>query len=415
MSGVESIAAAAKEAARALRATTPEQRTAGIRSMAKGLRASGDRIRRANEEDLNAAAEAGLPAAKVDRLKLDPKRIEAMAKGLDAVAGLPDPIGKVLDKHTGPSGLEVHRVRIPLGVVLMIFEARPNVTAEAGALCLRASNAAILRGGSEAARSNAAIGEVLSGALESAGLPARAIQTVKESGHDAVRELLRYDRYIDLVIPRGGEGLIRAVAEQSRIPVLKHYRGNCHVYVDDEADLAMAEEIVFNAKVQHPATCNAAEKLLVHAGVAGTFLPKIAERLRKAGVRLRGDEAARAVDAGIEAVEKEDWETEYLDLVMAVRIVPDLDEAIRHIEAHGSGHTDAIVTRNEAHARRFLNEVDSASVLWNASTRMADGGEFGLGAEIGISTDRLHARGPMGAEELTTTKWVAVGRGTVRE
>jgi glutamate-5-semialdehyde dehydrogenase len=405
------LAAAARRASVGLRKAGAGLRTEAIAAMARGIRAESKEILEANAADL---AEATGSKARLDRLTLTPERVEEMARGVEAVAKLPDPIGRVVDERVGPSGLRVTRVRAPLGVILMIYEARPNVTAEAGALCLRASNAAILRGGSEARRSNAAIGRAIQAALGAAGLPPESIQVVPRPEHEAVGALLRLDRDIDLVIPRGGEELIRRVARESAIPVLKHYRGNCHVYVDAAADLSMAEEIAFNSKAQRPATCNAAEKLLVHEKVAAAFLPRMGERLRAAGVEIRADERARALMAGAAAAVEEDWEREYLDLVIGVKVVRDLDEAIAHINARGSAHTDAIVTGDEAAARRFLDEVDSASVLWNASTRMADGGEFGLGAEIGISTDKLHARGPMGAEELTTTKWLAWGAGHLR-
>jgi glutamate-5-semialdehyde dehydrogenase len=328
------------------------------------------------------------------------------------VAGLADPIGKVFDESIAPSGMQVRRVRVPLGVVLFIYESRPNVTSDAAAICLKASNAVILRGGKEAKESNAAIVAILSEALASQGLPTDAVQTVPSYDHASVNELLGMAGLIDLVIPRGGETLIRAVAEHSRIPVLKHFLGNCHVYVEATADPAMAEEIVFNAKVQRPAVCNAAEKLLVDEEIAPEFLPRVARRLSM--VELRGDEAARRILPDIAAATEQDWYEEYLDLVMGVKIVADLDAAIRHINTYSSAHTDAIVTSDEAAARRFLQEVDSASVLWNASPRMADGGCFGLGAEIGISTDKLHARGPMGVEELTSYKWVVIGSGQIR-
>ncbi len=409
---MEALAAAARRASVELRKAGSARRSEAIRAIAEGIRRSAKDILSANEADL---AEATGSAARRDRLQLTPARVEEMARGVETVATLPDPIGRIVDERTGPSGIRVTRVRAPLGVILMIYEARPNVTAEAGALCLRASNAAILRGGSEAKRSNAAIGRAIQAGLAAAGLPAAAIQVVPRTEHEAVGELLKLDRHIDLVIPRGGEELIRRVAAESRIPVLKHFRGNCHVYVDAAADLATAEEIAVNSKVQRPATCNAAEKLVVHEKVAAQFLPRVAERLRKAGCEIRADERARALIPGSSAATAEDWEKEYLDLVIGVKVVRDLDEAIRHINTYGSAHTDTIVTRDEAAARRFLDEVDSASVLWNASTRMADGGEFGLGAEIGISTDKLHARGPMGAEELTTTKWVVYGTGQVRK
>lgn len=405
------LAAAARRASVVLRKGGAGRRTDAIKEIAHGIRAASKEILEANAADV---AEATGSGARIDRLRLTPERVEEMARGVEAVAKLPDPIGRVVDERVGPSGLRVTRVRAPLGVILMIYEARPNVTAEAGALCLRASNAAILRGGSEAKRSNTAIGRVIQAALEAAGLPPESIQVVPRPEHEAVGVLLKLDREIDLVIPRGGEELIRRVVRESAIPVLKHYRGNCHVYVDAAADLGMAEEIAYNSKVQRPATCNAAEKLLVHENVAAAFLPRIGDRLRGAGVEIRADERARKLIEGAVAAVEEDWEREYLDLVIAVKIVSNLDEAIRHINERGSAHTDTIVTGDEAAARRFLEEVDSASVLWNASTRMADGGEFGLGAEIGISTDKLHARGPMGAEELTTTKWMGWGAGHIR-
>jgi glutamate-5-semialdehyde dehydrogenase len=296
----------------------------------------------------------------------------------------------------------------------MIFESRPNVTAEAAALCLRAGNSVLLKGGHEAARTNRMIATCLQGAVAQEGLPTDAIQLV-EGGHEAINELLLLDRWIDLVIPRGGEGLIRAVVEKARMPVIKHYKGNCHVYVDEAADPIMARTIVVNAKTQRPATCNAAEKLLIHERVAEKMLPQIAERLLKAGVKLRGDDFARRLIKDMKVATEEDWSEEYLDLIMSVKVVKDLDEAIRHINTYGSSHTDAIVTGNEQTARRFMNEVDSSSVMWNCSTRLADGGQYGLGAEIGISTERLHARGPMGADELTCLKWVVTGTGQLRQ
>jgi glutamate-5-semialdehyde dehydrogenase len=382
--------------------------------MAAAIREAAPAIAAANVRDLEAARAAGLPASKLDRLLLDAPRIEAVARGLDHIAMLPDPVGRVLDQRTGPSGISVSRVRVPLGVILMIFEARPNVTAEAAALCLRAGNAVLLRGGSEARHTNAAVGDALTTALERSALPAAAVQVITSPDHAVVGELLQRDGEIDLVIPRGGERLIRAVVEQSRIPVLKHYRGNCHVYVDAAADLDMAEEIAFNAKVQRPGVCNAMEHLLVHADVAGTLLPRLGARLAEAGVALRADGRARSLLPDAAHATDADWDEEYLDLILGVKVVDSADEAIRHINAHGSRHSDAIVTADEEVATRFLTEVDSASVLWNASTRLADGGEYGLGAEIGISTDKLHARGPMGAEELTCAKWVVVGTGQVR-
>jgi glutamate-5-semialdehyde dehydrogenase len=408
------VASAARVAATTLRGSTAEQRTEAIRAMARGMRAAAPAIQEANARDTDAARAAGLTDAKLDRLRLDGDRIEAVAEGLDNVASLPDPVGAVVDHRIGPSGISVSRVRAPLGVILMIFEARPNVTAEAAALCLRAGNAVILRGGSEARFTNAAIGRVLEHALASAGMPTAAVQMINRPDHEAVGELLLLDQDIDLVIPRGGERLIRAVVEQSRIPVLKHYRGNCHVYVDESADLEMAARIAFNSKVQRPGVCNAMEHLLVHSAVAERLLPPLAARLHEAGVALRADRRAQSLMPAAVAATPEDWDEEYLDLILGVKVVDSADQAIAHINEHGSRHSDAIVTSDEKTAHRFLHEVDSASVLWNASTRLADGGEYGLGAEIGISTDKLHARGPMGAEELTCAKWVVVGSGQVR-
>jgi glutamate-5-semialdehyde dehydrogenase len=413
VSTYEDQARRARDAAAALRRTSPIQRSSAIRAMSVKVRTRMHDILEANAADLDDARRDGLAEAKLDRLRLDEKRLEEVARGLEAVAAIPDPVGKVYDERRGPTGIKVQRVRVPLGVILMVFEARPNVTAEAAALCLRSGNAVLLRGGKEAVRSNRMLGACLQSAAAQEGMPGDAIQMV-EGGHDAVDELLRLDQYIDVVIPRGGEGLIRSVAEKSRIPVIKHYKGVCHVYVDADANQAMAVSVVFNAKVQRPATCNAAEKLLIHERVAPTLLPMIAKKLREAKVELRGDPAACRLVPGMKPAADADWTEEYLDLVLAVKVVADLDEAIRHVNRYGSAHTDAIITQSEASARRFLNEVDSSSVMWNCSTRLADGGQYGLGAEIGISTDRLHARGPMGAEELTCLKWVVTGEGQLR-
>ncbi|MGH7550693.1 MAG: glutamate-5-semialdehyde dehydrogenase [Gemmatimonadota bacterium] len=409
----EDQARRAREAAAGLRRSSPAQRTAAIRAMADGLRRRERDVLESNLADIDDARRDGRSESRLDRLRLDVDRLETVACGLEAVATLPDPVGKVHDESRGPAGIRVQRVRVPIGVILMIFEARPNVTAEAAALCLRSGNAVLLRGGKDAARSNRIIGACLQEAITEKGLPADAIQMV-EGGHDSVDELLNLDRYIDLVIPRGGEGLIRSVVEKSRIPVIKHYKGNCHVYVDVDANPTMAISIVYNAKVQRPATCNAAEKLLIHEGVAGELLPMMARALREAKVELRGDATACRIVPGIKPATERDWTEEFLDLVMAVKVVKDVDEAVRHIATYGSAHTDAIVTGNEATAQKFLREVDSSSVMWNCSTRMADGGQYGLGAEIGISTDRLHARGPMGAEELTSLKWIVIGEGHLR-
>jgi glutamate-5-semialdehyde dehydrogenase len=413
MTPIEDQAKRAKDAAVALRRANPNQKANAIRAMGARLKSRLPDILEANKADVDQAKADRLSDAKIDRLKLDEKRVDEIIKGLEAVASQPDPVGKVFDERKGASGITCKRVRVPIGVILMIFESRPNVTAEAAAICLKSSNAVLLKGGHEAARTNRMIATCLQGAVSQEGMPSDAIQMI-EGGHEAVDELLLLDKYIDLVIPRGGEGLIRAVVEKSRIPVIKHYKGNCHVYVDEAADPIMARTIVVNAKTQRPATCNAAEKLLIHERVAEKMLPLIAERLIKAGVKLRGDDAARRIVKEIKPASDQDWDEEYLDLIMSVKVVKDLDEAIRHINTRGSAHTDAIVTGNEAAAKRFLNEVDSSSVMWNCSTRLADGGQYGLGAEIGISTERLHARGPMGAEELTCLKWVVTGDGQLR-
>jgi glutamate-5-semialdehyde dehydrogenase len=389
------MALEARAAARTLKSLPTARKDGILRAMAAAVRGARAAIERANSDDLAAS----MPDALRERLRVD---VEAIARSLEAIAALPDPIGRI-EPRRAPGGFTLYRRRVPLGVILMIFEARPNVTPEAGALCLKSGNAALLKGGAEAQRTNEAIMAALAGVV-----PPGAIQLLP-GGHAAVGELLRMDDLIDLVIPRGGESLIRAVAAESRIPVLKHDRGNCHVYVDAAADLDMALRIVENAKCQRPATCNAAEKVVVHEAVASAFIP----RLASLGVELRGDERARAILA-MKPASEADWEAEYLDRVLGVKVVAGIEEAIDHIERYGSHHTDAIVTRDEATARRFLDAVDSATVLWNASTRLADGGVFGLGAEVGISTGRLHARGPMGLEELTTYKWVVEGRGDLR-
>lgn len=414
MSLVEDQAKRAREASVLLRRATASAKSAAIKAMGARLKSRLPDILEANKADLDQAKSEKMADAKLDRLKLDEKRVDEISKALVAVGDQPDPVGKVFDERKMPSGIVCKRVRVPIGVILMIYESRPNVTAEAAALCVRSGNAVLLKGGHEAARTNRMIATCLQGAISQEGLPADAVQMV-EGGHDAVDELLKLDRWIDLVIPRGGEGLIRSVAEKARMPVIKHYKGNCHVYVDEAADPIMARTIVLNAKTQRPGTCNAAEKLLIHEKVAEKMLPQIAERLLKAGVKLRGDDAARRLVQDMKVASEQDWDEEYLDLIMSVKVVKDVDEAIRHINTRGSAHTDAIVTANETTAKRFLNEVDSSSVMWNCSTRLADGGQYGLGAEIGISTERLHARGPMGAEELTCLKWVVTGQGQLRQ
>jgi glutamate-5-semialdehyde dehydrogenase len=366
---------------------------------------------------MKASAGYGLSAAMQDRLRLDEKRIASMAKGLREVAALPDPVGRVLDERTRPNGLKLRKVATPIGVVVIIYESRPNVTADAASLCFKSGNATILRGGKEAIHSNMAIASLMIEAAKATlpSFPEHAIQVVPTTDREAIRELLSLTQYVDLCMPRGGEGLIRAVTECSKVPVIKHYKGVCHVYVDERADLGMAEEIALNAKVQRPAVCNAMETLLVHSAAAERFLPRLAGRLEEYKVELRGDEAARRIlGEAVKRATETDYTTEYNDFVLNIRVVDDLGQAIEHINTFGSAHSDSIVTADESRAQRFLAEVDSATVYWNASTRFTDGGEFGMGAEIGISTDKIGARGPMGLEELTTYKWLCFGSGQVR-
>ena len=384
-------------------------------AMADALEASGEEILAANGRDLAAAPGYGLNAAAVDRLKLDAARVRAMAEGVRQVASLPDPCGEIIREWTRPNGITITKIRVPIGVVGIIYESRPNVTADAAVLCLKSGNACILRGGKEAIHSNTAIARALSAGAVKAGLPAEVIQLVPFIDREGVRLLAQMDRYLDVIVPRGGHALIEAVVEHARMPVIKHYHGVCHVYVDQVADLAMAEEIAVNAKCQRPGVCNAMETLLVHREVAEKFLPSVARALRDQGVELRGDRrTVEVLGAGIKAATEEDWTTEYLDLILSIRVVDSLEAAIDHIEHYGSHHSDSIVTTDEAAARKFLAAVDSAAVFWNVSTRFSDGGEFGFGAEIGISTDKLHARGPMGLEELTTYKYLVTGDGQVR-
>jgi glutamate-5-semialdehyde dehydrogenase len=368
-----------------------------------------------NGKDLQEGERRGLSKALMDRLTLNAKRIGEMAQGLREVAALPDPVGEVVGMRRRPNGMQVGRVRVPIGVIGIIYESRPNVTADSAALCLKAGNAVFLRGGSEAIHSNRAIVGVLSAAGEKAGLPADAITFVDTTDRQAVHEMLKLDESIDLIIPRGGEELIKTVSEHARMPVIKHDKGLCHTYVDEDADLAKAERIAFNAKVQRPATCNATETLLVHQKTAPVFLPGMIRRFLDAGVELRGCPKTRTFGEGIREAVEEDWKTEHLDLILNVRVVADMDEAIVHMRTYGSRHSEAIVTENHSRAMRFLQEVDAAAVFVNASTRLHDGYQFGLGAEIGISTTRIHARGPMGLEELTSLKFIVLGDGQIRE
>jgi len=372
-------------------------------------------IQEENKKDLLRAGEMGLSNAMIDRLTVKDSTIKSMANGLREVVRIPDPVGSMSNTWLRPNGLEVSRMRIPLGVIGIIYESRPNVTVDAAGLCLKAGNAVILRGGSEALHSNQALSAIISNALKESGLPEGAAQVVPVRDRDAVNVLLKQEEFIDLIIPRGGEGLIRFVVENSKIPVLKHYKGVCHVYVDEGADIAMAEDICFNAKVQRPGVCNAMETMLVHKSVSENFLPAMAKRFVEAGVEIRGcPETCRILPEAANAVE-EDWPAEFLDLVLAVKVVEDMQEAITHIARYGSSHTDVIVTSDYNRARRFVREVDSSVVIVNASTRFNDGGQLGLGAEIGISTSKLHAFGPMGVNELTTTKFVVFGEGQVRD
>ena len=413
MSDVRDACAAAKAAAPALAQATAAQRDAALEAMAAALDASHARVLEANATDLATAREEGVSTALQDRLSLTSERLEGIAAALRELIDLPDPVGVVERGFTRPNGLEIRQVRVPLGVVAMVYEGRPNVTVDAAGLAVKSGNACVLRGSRTAIHSNTALAEILREALAGQGLPADAVSLIADTSRDSVAELGRARGLVDLLIPRGGAGLINAVVEQSSVPVIETGVGNCHVYVDRAADLDRAVEIVVNAKTHRPSVCNAAETLLVHADVAGKALPRLAAELSAAGVELRGDERARS-HASMTPAAAEDWDAEYLDLILAVGVVDGLDEAIAHVAAHGTGHTEAIVTEDRAAARRFTAEVDAAAVMVNASTRFTDGGEFGFGAEIGISTQKLHARGPMGLAELTTTKYVVEGDGQVR-
>ena len=394
---------------------TTRRKNAILEAMAAELDARRTDLQAANSLDVADAKAAGLSAAMLDRLTLTDARMDAMIHGVREVAALPDPVGKRLLKRVRPNGMVIEKRRVPIGVVAIIYESRPNVTADAAVLCIKTSNAVILRGGKESLRSNQAIAAALQEGGRKAGLPAHAVQLINTIDREAVRELVQMDDRVDVVIPRGGESLIRAVVEQSRVPVLKHYKGVCHVFVDAAADLNMALSLVENAKCQRPGTCNAAETLLVHQAVAAAFLPRLAEMASRRHLEIRADQAGRAIVPAFKPADEADWSAEYLDLILAVAVVKDLRTAIDHINHYGSRHSDAIVTADERSARKFLKEVDSAAVFVNASTRLNDGYEFGMGAEMGISTDKLHARGPMGLEELTTYKYLVRGTGQVRQ
>jgi len=412
---VTAKARAAKEAARTLALASTRAKNEALLQMARGLEEKTAPLLEANRADLERGRAAGLTSAFIDRLTLSEARIEEMAAGLRQVAALPDPVGETVEAWRRPNGIEISRVRVPLGVIGFIYESRPNVTADAAGLCLKSGNAVLLRGGSEALASNAAIVNVLGKAVEKAGLPVDSVQVVETADRAAVMAMLTLDRFVDLIIPRGGEEFVRLVAERATVPVLKHDKGVCHVYVDAGADLDMAAAIALNSKVQRVSVCNAMETLLVDAAVAAAFLPRVAARLREAGVEMRGDDRTRGFVPDARPATDADWDTEYLDYIVAIRVVDGLDAAIEHIRRHGSGLAEAIVTSDLRNSRRFTREVDAAAVLVNASTRLVDGSQFGMGAEMGISTSRLHARGPVGVRELTTTKFVVMGDGQVRE
>ena len=411
---IADLAASARRATAVLAASRGEKRNAALLACAKAIRDDTDRLRSENSKDLARSEEFGLSQAMVDRLTLDETRIEAMADALEQIASQVDPIGQTLSACNRPNGLRVEKRRVPIGVIGIIFESRPNVTADAAGLCIKSGNACILRGGKEAIHSNLAIAVAMRKGLDQAGLPAEAVTVLESTDRQLVGAMARAEGMIDLIIPRGGQTLIRAVAEAATIPVIKHYAGNCHVYVHAKANLGMAERIVLNAKCQRPGVCNAAETLLVDQAIARRFLGDIAPQFASEGVELRGCDRARAI-VEMSAASEEDWSTEYLALILAVKVVEDIDEAIDHINTYSSGHTEAIVTDQVQAAEEFIARVDSSSVMVNASTRFSDGGQYGLGAEIGISTDKLHARGPMGAEDLTTYKWIVTGNGHLRQ
>ena len=405
----------AKKGARALAKVSSEQKNSALVKMADGLQKKTKELIKENKKDIIHAQKKGLSKALIDRLTLTEKRVKEMAVGLVEVAALPDPVGEITKMWQRPNGMMVGRMRVPIGVIGIIYESRPNVTADAAGLCLKAGNAVLLRGGSEAINTNRAIVRILRDAAQSQGIHQGAVTFLDTPEREAVMEMLKLEGIVDLIIPRGGEGLIRAVTANSRIPVLKHYKGVCHVFVDRDADLKMAEEICFNAKVQRPGTCNAMETMLVDEKISGKFLPKMLRRFKRAGVMLKGCSRTREIVTSVARVEEADFYNEYLDLTLNVKVVKNMDDAIRHIEQYGSAHSDAMVTKDYGKSLRFLRVVDSSAVFVNASTRFNDGYQFGLGAEIGISTDKIHARGPMGLEELTCTKFIVFGSGQLRE
>ncbi len=415
MSKVEQLVRDGATAAQKLATVSSDAKNCALETMATALEASADAIMAANAEDVARGKDNGLNPTLIDRLTLNPKRMKGMVDGLRQLIGLPDPVGTVLDGWRRPNGLEIARIRVPLGLIGIIYESRPNVTVDAAGLCLKSGNAVILRGGSEAIRSNIILSQTLSRAAAQSGIPPAAIQLIETTDRAAAIELMRSDRYVSALIPRGGPSLLHSILENATVPVIIDGAGNCHTYVDSAADLAMAADIAYNAKVSRPSVCNAMETLLVHAEIAPRFLPLIAARYRDAGVELRGCDRTRQIIPGAVPASEEDWDTEYLDLKLAIRVVEDMDQAIAHIRKHGTGHSEAIVTDDYQAAERFTQEVDAACVYVNASTRFTDGFEFGFGAEIGISNQKLHARGPMGLNELTTYKYVIRGNGQVRQ
>jgi len=409
------LARTAAEASRSLAKASTDAKNGALLAYARKLVRAGGPVLKANRKDLAAASRRGLPEAMKDRLRLTPERLEGVAEGLRQIAALPDPVGEISGMSLRPNGLRVGRMRVPLGVIGIIYESRPNVTCDAAGLCVKSGNAVILRGGSEAVHSNAALVELAAEALQEAGLPGQAVQMVPTPDRRAVMNLLKLHKHIDLVIPRGGKGLIKTVVENSTIPVIMHYEGICHTYVDEDADLESAARICLNAKVQRPGVCNAMEAMLVHQLVAPAFLERMLPELARAGVEIRGCAKTRRIAPWVNRASRSDWGKEFLDLVLAVRVVGSMEEAMDHIARHGSGHTEAIITENYERGWRFVAEVDASSVIVNASTRFSDGFQYGLGAEMGISTQKLHARGPMGLEELTCSKWVVFGQGQIRE
>lgn len=413
---VKSLAERAKEASRVLATASTDKKNAVLRRAAEALRGTaGDRVLEANANDLVSARDMGLSKAMLDRLELDRKRLDDVAAGVEQVASLPDPVGSIVEERMLENGLRVAKMRAPLGLIGIIYESRPNVTADAASLCLKSGNAVLLRGGKEAFQSNTAIAEIFTDALETEGLPPEAVTLLPTTDRKATLVMIGLDGIVDMVIPRGGEGLIRFVAEHARVPVIQHYKGVCHVFVDRSADPDMALEIALNAKVQRPGVCNSMETLLVDEAIAPSFLPKLGSAMKSEGVEIRADDRAGAYLDGVKRAAEQDWDTEYLDLILNVGVVDGIDAALQHVAKHGSNHTEAIVTNDKAHGDRWLREVDASLVLVNASTRFNDGYALGLGAEIGISTTKLHAYGPMGLAELCTLKWVGQGEGQIRQ